>query len=144
MFTNFHVMHTVLQYERCEIRAVYNTSIAIQNLNLPNMGTRKATKYVGMKRRSCRSNQTPHTGNTRNPPTFLSDTASDQSTQSGHLSHLHPHYRSRSQKTTTPFSVEWVGKLCSCVGTIQRIYLFSDDVCSDSTLILTTIAVKQC
>jgi hypothetical protein len=37
-----------------------------------------------------------------------------------------------------------VGKLCSYVGTIQRICLFTDDFYSDSTLILTTVAVKQC
>jgi hypothetical protein len=37
----------------------------------PNMNTQKAAKYVGMKRRSCRLNQTPPTGNTRNPLTCL-------------------------------------------------------------------------
>jgi hypothetical protein len=31
-----------------------------------------------------------------------------------------------------------------CAGTIQRICLFSDDFYSDSTLILATIAMKQC
>jgi hypothetical protein len=35
------------------------------------MHTRKATKYVGMKQRSCRLNQIWHTGNTRNQPTCL-------------------------------------------------------------------------
>jgi hypothetical protein len=36
---------------------------------------------------------------------------------SGHLSHLDSHYHSRIQKTTTPSSVDWVGKLCFYVGT---------------------------
>jgi hypothetical protein len=35
------------------------------------MHTRKATKYVGMKLRSCRLSPTPHTRNTRNRPTCL-------------------------------------------------------------------------
>jgi hypothetical protein len=41
-------------------------------------------------------------------------------------------------------SVDYVRKLCVYVGTIQRIFLLSDDFYSDSTLILTTIAVKWC
>jgi hypothetical protein len=41
----------------------------------------------------------------------FSDRPSDQSTQLGHLSHLDPRYHSRSQETTTPSSVVWVGKL---------------------------------
>jgi hypothetical protein len=60
----------------------------------------------------------------------------------GHLSLLHSHYRGRSQKTTTPSSVDWVGKLCFYVGTVQTICLFSDDFYFDSALILTTVAVK--
>jgi hypothetical protein len=40
----------------------------------------------------------------------VSDRPSDQSTQLGHFSHLDSHYHSRSQKTTTPSSVDWVGK----------------------------------
>jgi hypothetical protein len=32
---------------------------------------KKGTKYVGKKRMSCRLNQTPHTGNTRNMPACL-------------------------------------------------------------------------
>jgi hypothetical protein len=74
----------------------------------------------------------------------VSSTSSDQSTQLGHLSHLDSRYHSRSNKTTTPSYVDYVWKLCFYVGTRQRIFLFSDDYYSDSTVILTTIAVKQC
>jgi hypothetical protein len=63
-------------------------------------------------------------------------------TQLGHLSHLDSRYHSRSRKTTTPSRVSYVWKLCFYLGTIQRICLVSDDFYSDSTLILTTIAVK--
>jgi hypothetical protein len=45
----------------------------MKNQNDPNMRTKKAKKYVGVKRRSCRLNQTPHTGNTKNLPTYLTD-----------------------------------------------------------------------
>jgi hypothetical protein len=45
-------------------------------------------------------------------------------------------YQSRSQTTTTPSSVDWVGKLCLYVDTTQRIYLSSDYFYSDSTLVL--------
>jgi hypothetical protein len=61
-----------------------------------------------------------------------------------HLSHLDPCFHSRSQKTTNPSSDDLVGKLRFYVGTIQRICLISGDFNSDNTLILTTIAVKQC
>jgi hypothetical protein len=67
-----------------------------------------------------------------------------QSTQLRHLSCLDSHYRNRSQKTTTPSSVDYVWKLFFYVSTIQRIFLFIDDFYSDSTLILTIIAMKQC
>jgi hypothetical protein len=68
---------------------------------------------------------------------------SDQSTQLGHLSHLDSdNYRSRSQKTTAPSGVHWVGKLCLCVGTIQRICLSSDDFYSDNTLVLGFMCVE--
>jgi hypothetical protein len=72
--------------------------------------------------------------------THISARSSDQS----HLSHLDSHYCSRSQIITALSSVYFVWKLCFYVGTIQRICLFSDDFYSDSTLILTTIAMKQC
>jgi hypothetical protein len=39
--------------------------------NLPNMHTKKVTTYAGVKQRFCKLNQTPHTGNTRNPLTCL-------------------------------------------------------------------------
>jgi hypothetical protein len=45
----------------------------LKNQNWPNMSTKNSTKYVGKKRRSCRLNQTQHTGNTRNLPTSLID-----------------------------------------------------------------------
>jgi hypothetical protein len=61
------------------------------------MSTKKATKYVGKKRRICGLNQTPPTGNTR-----------VQSPQLGHLSHLDSYCRSRSQKTTAPSRVVYV------------------------------------
>jgi hypothetical protein len=57
--------------------------------------------------------------------------------------HLNSHYCSGGQKTTTPSSVDCVRKLCFYFGTIQGICLFSDDFYSDSTLILTTIAMRQ-
>jgi hypothetical protein len=47
----------------------------------------------------------------------VSGSSSDQSTQLGHLSCLDPHYCSRSQKTPTPSSVDYVGKLCFYIGT---------------------------
>jgi hypothetical protein len=68
--------------------------------------------------------------------------SSNQSTQLGHLSHLDSHYCSRSQKTTTPSNVDYVWNLCFYVGTIQRIC--ADDIYSDTTLILTTVAMKEC
>jgi hypothetical protein len=49
----------------------YNLTQGLLEKNQPNTPTKKATKYVGMKRRSCRLNQTLHTGNTRNPPACL-------------------------------------------------------------------------
>jgi hypothetical protein len=73
----------------------------------------------------------------------VSGRSSDQSIHLGHLSPLDSSYRSRSQKNTTPPSVDLVGKLCIYVGTKQRICLSSDYFCSDSTVILTTIAMKQ-
>jgi hypothetical protein len=72
----------------------------------------------------------------------VSSRSSDHSTQLGHLSHLDSRYHSRSNKTTTPSYVDDAWKLCFYVGTRQRICLFSDDLYSDSTVILTTIAVK--
>jgi hypothetical protein len=68
---------------------------------------KKATKYVGKKWRSCRLNQTPHTGNTRNPPTCVWYIIWSVNPL-WHLSHLYPHYYSRSQKTTTTSSVDYV------------------------------------
>jgi hypothetical protein len=37
------------------------------------MSMKKPIKYVGKKQRSCRLNQTPHTGTTRKVPMFLID-----------------------------------------------------------------------
>jgi hypothetical protein len=74
----------------------------------------------------------------------VSGRPSDQSSQPGHLSHLDSHYCSRSQKTTTLSREDYVRRLCFYLGTIQRICFFSYDFNSDSTLILTKIAVKQC
>jgi hypothetical protein len=55
----------------------------------------------------------------------VSGRPSDQSAQFGHLSHLDPHYSysSRSQKTTTPSSLDYMGNLCFYVATIQRILI---------------------
>jgi hypothetical protein len=58
------------------------------------------------------------------------------------ISHLDSNYRIRSQKTVTPFIVDYLGKLCFYIGFTQRICFFGDDFCSDNTLILTTVAVK--
>jgi hypothetical protein len=69
----------------------------------------------------------------------VSGRSSDKSTQPGNFSH----YLSRSQKTTTPPSVDYVWNLCFYLGTIQRICLFSDEFYSDSSLTLTTINMKQ-
>jgi hypothetical protein len=66
---------------------------------------------------------------------------SDQSTQLGHLSHLDSYCHSRSQRTPILSSVSYVWKLCFYVGTIQRICICSDDFCSDSTVILTTVSM---
>jgi hypothetical protein len=74
----------------------------------------------------------------------ISDRPSEQSTQLRYLSHLVCHYRSRSQKITTPSSVDYVRKLCFFfAGTIQIICVFSDYFYSHGNLIL-IIAVKQC
>jgi hypothetical protein len=51
------------------------------------------------------------------------------------ISHLDSNYRIRSQKTVTPFIVDYLGKLCFYIGIIQRICLFSDDFYSDSCLV---------
>jgi hypothetical protein len=45
--------------------------VYLKNQNLPNLQTKKATKYVGKKWRSCRFMRTLPTGNTSNPPTCL-------------------------------------------------------------------------
>jgi hypothetical protein len=60
--------------------------------------------------------------------------------------HLDSHHRSRNQKTTDN-SVQCrlcVKTVCLYVGTVQRICLFSGDFYSESTLVLTAIAMKQC
>jgi hypothetical protein len=74
------------------------------------MHTKKATKYVGVKRKSCRLNQTPHTGNIRIRPHVCGRSAY-QSTQFGHFSHLDSRYRSRSRKSRAPSSVDLVANL---------------------------------
>jgi hypothetical protein len=80
-----------------------------------------------------------HTQETQGIRPHVSCRSSDQSTHVGHPSHLDSHYRSRSQKSTTPSSVDYVRKLYFNVGTIQRICLFSDGLYCDNTLILTTM-----
>jgi hypothetical protein len=40
------------------------------------------------------------------------------------------------KKTAAPSGVYLMGKECFYVGTIQRLCLFSDDICSDSTMVL--------
>jgi hypothetical protein len=58
-----------------EVRIKEHKYIQTQDLleksELGHTHMRKAIKYVGMERRSCRSNPTPHTGTTRNQPTCL-------------------------------------------------------------------------
>jgi hypothetical protein len=49
---------------------------------------------------------------------------SDQSTQVGHLSHLDPRYHNNKKKTTTPLSVDWVGKFIFLCW-YHKEYLFS-------------------
>jgi hypothetical protein len=66
----------------------------------------------------------------------ISNRLSNQSTQLGHFSHLDSHYYNRSLKYKSSI------KLCFYVGTIQRIYLCSDDICSVSTLMLGLIHVE--
>jgi hypothetical protein len=73
----------------------------------------------------------------------VSGRLSVQSNQLEHLSHLYPCYQSRSKKNYNSIQCRLSGKISIFyVSTIQRIYLSSDDFYSDSTLILTTIAVK--
>jgi hypothetical protein len=76
-----------------------------------------------------------------NESTHVSGRSSSQSTQFGHLPHLDSHYCSRSQKDMALSNVDYVWKLRSYVGTMQKISLFSDDFYSDSTLILIAIAI---
>jgi hypothetical protein len=97
---------------------------------------KKATK-----RRFCRWTK-HHTQEIQGICPHVSGRSSNQSTQLGHLSHLDSHYHSRSQKTTTHSSVDYVWKLYFYVGTIQRTCLFNDDFYSDSTLILTKRTMK--
>jgi hypothetical protein len=66
----------------------------------------------------------------------VSGCSSDQSTQLGHLSHVDSHYCCRRQRTTIPFSVDFMDKLCFYFSTIYRICIFSDGFYFDSTLIL--------
>jgi hypothetical protein len=99
------------------------------------MCTNKAIKYVGKKWRSCRLNQTPHTGNTKNPPMSLIDGLISQPSL-GIFHTWTPIIAAEVKKTPTPSSVDYVGKLFFYVGTIQRIYLSSNDIYSDSTLVL--------
>jgi hypothetical protein len=74
----------------------------------------------------------------------VSDIPSNQSTQLGHLSHLESHYHSRSKKKRNYISVQCrlSGKIMFFVGTIQRIYLSSGDICCDNTLVLGLIRVE--
>jgi hypothetical protein len=67
---------------------------------------------------------------------------SDQSTQSGHLSHLESRYH-KPEVRKLQFRPVWIVCENCYIGTIQRIRLFCDDFYSDSALILTT-SVKQC
>jgi hypothetical protein len=67
---------------------------------------------------------------------YVSARPSDQWTQLGHVPNLDSRYHSRSQKTRTLSSVDYVWELCFYVGTMQRICFFIDDFYSDSTLIL--------
>jgi hypothetical protein len=68
---------------------------------------KKATTYVGNKRRYCRLN--PNTTHRKYKEfAHMAHTSSDQSTQLGQLSHLDSHYSSRSQKTATPSSADYV------------------------------------
>jgi hypothetical protein len=82
---------------------------------------KKATKYVGKKRVSCILSRTPPTGNKGIHP-HVSGRSSDQSTQLGQFSQLDLHYCGRSQKTTTPFSVDYEWKFCFCVGIMQGLW----------------------
>jgi hypothetical protein len=75
------------------------------------MHLKKVTNYVENKQRFCRLNQTPPTGNMKNPPTCPWPLPASF----GHFSHLW----SWSQKTTTPPALDCMGRLCFHVSTTQ-------------------------
>jgi hypothetical protein len=78
-----------------------------------------------------------------------SDTSYREYKQSAHMS-LIDHPISEPSLDISPIwtpvitAVDYVSNLCFYVGATQRICLFSDDFYSDSALISTTIAAKQC
>jgi hypothetical protein len=106
------------------------------------MRAKKAIKYVGKKRRSCRLNQIPPTGNTKKS-VHMSLVDHPISQPSLDISPIWtPIIAAEVRKLQLhPVYIKW-GNLRFYVGTIQRICHFSDDFYSDSSLILTTIAMK--
>jgi hypothetical protein len=92
---------------------------------------------------SCGLNQTPYTRNTRNPPTSLNDHSISQ-----HNLDISPIWtpvsivKKKKKKKYNSIQCRLSGKICVHVGTIQRIYLSSDDFYSDSTLVLGLIHVE--
>jgi hypothetical protein len=67
---------TFVKHRDLQKYALRNTNITwhrvcLKNQNSHNMCVKKATKYAGMKQRSCRFKQTLHTENTRNLSTCL-------------------------------------------------------------------------
>jgi hypothetical protein len=106
------------------------------------MHTKKATKYVGMKRRSCRLSPPPPTENARNQTTCLCWTIRSVNPLWTSVPSGPP---SSQQKSTNYNTVKCSlsGNICfSCVGIIRRIRLSSDDFCLDSSLMQCLIRVE--
>jgi hypothetical protein len=101
----------------------------------------KATWYVRKEQSSCRLNQTFHTGNTWNPPTSLIDHPVSQPNLD--ISPIWTPVTTADVKYYNSIQCRLRKKICVFyVGTIQRIYLSSDDFYSDSTLVLGLIRVE--
>jgi hypothetical protein len=104
------------------------------------MRTRKSSKYVGMKQRSCRLNQAPYT-EIKKESDHLSLTDHSTSQPSLDISSIWPPVITAEVKNLQlrPVQIEWENL---CVGTIRRTCLSSDDFYSDISLVQGLIRVE--
>jgi hypothetical protein len=126
----------------CHKYAIRSTNITwhkvcLEDQSYPNMRTKKATKYVGIKRRFCKLNQRPHIENTRNPPKCLWQIIRSVNPVWTSLPSGLPWSQQKSENYTS-VQCRLSGKICAfffCVGTICRMWLFSGTFYTDSSLV---------